>query len=97
MILGKIVGKTTTKEFKFLVERDTRKFMYIQLMHNQRYILAQVTEIEKDIQETIAFCDIIGYRGEENVLKPLHSPPTPGNEILKAEDQFVKDILGLEK
>lgn len=96
MILGRITGKTTTKEFKFLVEHDTKKFQYIQLMHNNQYILAQVLEIEKDSQQTIAFCDIIGYRDEEGILKPLHTPPEPGNEILKAEDDFVKEILGLE-
>ena len=49
MILGNIIGKANTKEFKFLVKGNARKFEYVQVMHRDNYyVLAQILEIEKD-------------------------------------------------
>ena len=51
MILGKIFGKVTTKEFKFLAEKETKKFEYVQIYHDvYDYTLAQIIEIEKNEQ-----------------------------------------------
>jgi len=97
MILGNITGKVTTTNFQFKVEGDAKKFEYVQVMHQHfGFVLAQITEIIKDSEKTIAHCIIIGYRDEENKLKNLNYPFEPGTEVLIAEDQLITKILGLE-
>lgn len=95
MILGNIVGKTSTLEFSFLVKQEVNKFDYIQIMFREKYILAQILEIEKS-NVTIAKCNIIGYR-ENNKLKQLLSPLEPGSEVLKADDSFIEKTLDLKQ
>ncbi|MBI5797728.1 DUF87 domain-containing protein [Candidatus Woesearchaeota archaeon] len=98
MILGRIIGKTSTKQFAFKVEGDAHIFDYVQVMHNSGdFALAQIEEIEKDSERAVAFCSFIGYRDEEGKLQGLKSPVDPGIEVLRADDEFVRDILGLEK
>ncbi|MFH1456423.1 MAG: ATP-binding protein [archaeon] len=98
MILGKIIGKLSTTDFKFEVKDRARKFDYIQVIHNKGfYVLAQIIEIEKDNECTIAKCKVIGYRNKENRLCGLKFPLEPNSEVLKADDEFVKVILGLEE
>jgi len=47
MILGKIFGKITTTHFKFLIEKETKKFEFVQVLHKvYDYVLCQVVEIE---------------------------------------------------
>jgi uncharacterized protein len=97
MILGKIIGKTSTRDFKFEISDHAKKFDYVQIFHsNGFYILAQIEEIEKDHNSTVASCNIIGYRGENGKLNSLRSPLDPGIEVLHAEDEFIQEVLGLE-
>ena len=96
MILGRIVGKTTTLNFSFLVTGNPKKFQYVQIMHKTDYILAQITEIEKDSEKTLASCNIIGYRKEGRLLS-LSTPLEPGNEVLIASDDFINETLNLKK
>ncbi len=94
MILGKIIGKTTTIDFKFLIKGNARKFQYVQIMHREGYyVLSQILEIENDIEKRIATCRIIGYN--DHGLKKLIVPLDPGNEILEADDDFIKETLNL--
>ena len=96
MLLGRIIGKVTTKEFQFLVKNSAKKFEYIQVMHKDGYyVLGQVIELEKDSEKEIASCNVIGYR-ENGSLKVLSTPLDPNSEVLKADDDFVKETLGLE-
>lgn len=98
MILGKIVGKSSTKQFTFQVIGDARKFEYVQVMHSSGFfVLAQIEEIEKDPEKTLAFCNILGYRDETHDLQRLSFPLDPGVEVLRADDDFIRDVLGLEK
>jgi uncharacterized protein len=98
MILGKIVGKTTTRDFKFEISENAKKFDYLQVFHdNGHYILAQIEEIEKDQNKSIATCNIIGYKDENGKLHSLRSPLDPGIEVLKAEDDFILETLGLKE
>ncbi len=98
MILGKIVGKLSTTDFKFEVKDRAKKFDYIQIMHNNGfYVLSQIIEIQKDNEKTIAKCKIIGFRNDENRLCGLKFPLEPNSEVLKADDEFVKKTLGLEE
>src|SRR3989344_3060198 len=95
MILGNIIGKANTKEFKFLVKGNARKFEYVQVMHRDNYyVLAQILEIEKDLEQEIAICGLIGFR-DNNKLKHINIPLEIGSEVLYAQDDFVKEVLGL--
>ncbi len=96
MMLGKIVGKTTTKKFSFKIDSKAQKFQYIQVMHNDYgYILGQILEIERD-QEEIAHCSIIGFRKEGKIQLP-RSPMHQGTEVLNAEDDFIRDVLSIKQ
>lgn len=96
MILGKIIGKSSTNQFMFLVEKQSRKFQYVQVLHQEGYyVLAQIVEIEKEKELTIAKCNVLGYR-QDGILKNLRVPLEPGTEVLYAEDNFVSEALNLE-
>ncbi|MBL7051903.1 MAG: ATP-binding protein [Nanoarchaeota archaeon] len=96
MILGKITGKSSTRDFQFKVDNEAKKFDYLQIMHSSgNFTLAQIEEIEKDQDKTIAFCSVIGYK-DDNQLKSLRFPLEPGIEVLKANDEFIQETLKLE-
>lgn len=98
MILGKIVGKTSTTDFQFSVSGDVDKFEYVQVLDkSNNYILCQVIELEKERDKNIAFCNVIGYRDKDGRLRGLGAPLAPGTEVLYADDKFVKETLGLGK
>ncbi len=97
MVLGKIIGKVSTKEFNFKIEDKAEKFQYVQVLHEGKYVLSQIIEIEKDIEKALAICNVIGYRDNDNILKSLKTPFEPNTEVLKAEENFIKSTLGLEK
>lgn len=97
MLLGKIFGKVTTKEFKFLAEAEVRKFEYVQVYHEvYEYVLCQVVELEKQENMTTALCQIIGYKDKDGKVKKLRIPFEPGSEVLSAEDDFISSIIKLE-
>jgi uncharacterized protein len=97
MILGRITGKTTTKNFKFEVFDKAQTFEYVQIMHsNGEFVLGIIDEIEKDLNKTIAFCSLIGFRNSLGKLEQVKYPLNPQTEVLRAEDEFIKEILELE-
>jgi hypothetical protein len=74
MLLGKIFGKVTTTEFKFLVETQTKKFEYVQVYHPAyEYVLCQILEIEKQESSTTAFCQIIGFKDKDGKIHDLRN------------------------
>ncbi|MBI2107370.1 ATP-binding protein [Candidatus Woesearchaeota archaeon] len=95
MILGNIIGKSSTLNFRFLVKGNARKFDYVQIITKSYEVLAQIIEIEKEAEQTVAFCNVLGYR--DKILKQLLVPLEPGIEVLKASDEFIKKTLGLEE
>ncbi len=96
MILGKIIGKTSTKNFSFRVESKANKNQYVQVIHKEYgYILSQIIEIEQE-KESIAYCIIIGFRKDHKIQFPM-SPLEPGSEVLDAEDDFIKDVLDIQQ
>lgn len=97
MILGKIIGKITTNEFRFLVDEETSKFEYVQVYHKlYDYVLCQIIEIEKDSAKTIAYCQVLGYKDKNKIKKP-RVPFDPDSEVLLAEDEFIKQVIKLEE
>ncbi|MBT7902285.1 ATP-binding protein [Candidatus Woesearchaeota archaeon] len=104
MILGKIIGKTTTTKFSFIVENplNAKKFEYIQVFHTDQSIsdepisvLAQILELVRDSEKTLAYCSVIGFRNNQRT-QSLRSPLEPGCEVLKAEDELINDIIKLD-
>ncbi|MEK6940996.1 MAG: DUF87 domain-containing protein [Nanoarchaeota archaeon] len=95
MTLGRITGKTSTLSFKFLVEGNAKKFQYVQVSHEGGLVLAQILELERDSNETVAYCGVIGKR-YVNILQPLQTPLSPGDVVEQASDEFIKETLGLE-
>lgn len=96
MILGKIFGKITTTEFKFHVEKETKKFEFVQVLHKvYDYVLCQVVEIERTDKD-VAHCVVIGYKDEKQRIKPIRIPFEQNSEVLMAEDEFIKSIIRLE-
>jgi uncharacterized protein len=96
MALGKIVGKTTTNEFEFVVEQETKKFEYVQVNHkNYGKVLCQIDEIERDEDNEIAHCIVLGYKEDDKVKTP-RIPFEPGGEVDLAEDDLIKSIIKLE-
>ena len=94
MQLGKIIGKGTTKEFKFLVSGEAKKFEFVQCLDQGKYVLSQILEIERDEHQTIAFCGIIGYKENESLMI-LRTPLEPGLEVFLASDELVSNVLGV--
>jgi DNA helicase HerA-like ATPase len=93
MILGHIVGKLTTREFSFKISGDAKKFEYVQVYHPEHtWVLAQIIEIEKTRDESIAKCIVIGYK-DQGKITPLRNPFEHGSEVLQAQDDFIADII----
>ena len=97
MSIGDIIGKTSTLDFKFKVEENAKKFQYLRIPFKNGNVLAQIIEMEKNLEGTIASCIILGFKKDDSELEPLLVPLEPGNEVFDAEDEFVRDSLGLEK
>jgi len=96
MILGKIIGKTTTTHFKFLVSGNAKKFDFVQVYHKDYgYVLCQISDLERDFEKTIGSCVVIGYK-DGNVIKRPRIPFELDIEVLKAEDKFISEIIKLE-
>ena len=96
--IGRIAGKTSTAHFDFLVERDVKKWDYVVFSHVEvGTVLSQVRELVNRNSETLAHCDIIGYRTERGFLRRPRTPPDPKAEIGLAQPDFLKSILGLKE
>jgi len=97
MILGRITGKVSTHNFRFEIKGDAKKFGYVQVSHpDYGFVLGQILEIERTSEASIAICNVLGFRDSDNILRGLRTPFEPGIEVLRADDDFVKTILGLE-
>ena len=97
MILGKIVGRSSTVGFQFSVSGNAKKFQYVQVLdEGGNYILGQIVEIERDSVDIIADCVIFGYR-DNGKLRGLLRPLVPGTEVLLAEEELIASTLGLNK
>ncbi|MFH1589348.1 MAG: ATP-binding protein [archaeon] len=98
MILGHIVGKVTPTDFSFKLDKDTKKFEYVQVYHQvYDYVLCQIVDIESTSDGSIAKCKTIGYKDKDDKVKQIRMPFDPGTEVLEAEDDFIKKIIMLEE
>ncbi|MEM4500105.1 MAG: ATP-binding protein [Candidatus Woesearchaeota archaeon] len=97
MIVGKIVGKTTTNSFNFEIVKQIFKYDYVQVWHEKYgYVLGQIYEIELLEDKAIGKCIILGYV-ENGILKAIKSPLKPNSEVLKASESDVRKFLKLNE
>ncbi len=96
MILGHIRGKITTTHFSFEIERETKKFEFVQIYHKlYNYVLCQVIEIERNAKD-IAKCVVLGRLDDKNNVKGVRVPFDHDVEVLRAEDKLIKKIIQLD-
>ncbi len=95
--LGVIYGKVKTKEFKFKVEGDVKKFDYVKVDH-ELYgdVLSQIVELERDKNKILAKCNIIGYKDDQGRVRSIRQPFVPGDDVYLASDEFIKEIISLD-
>ncbi|GAI78872.1 unnamed protein product, partial [marine sediment metagenome] len=95
MLLGRIIGKVTTREFKFKVEHETLNFEYVKVYHAAyEWVLCQVVELEATTGGTTATCIIIGFHDGKRV-KQVRIPFELGTEVLRADDDFIKLLISI--
>ena len=96
-VLGNIYGKVKTKEFKFKVENNVKKFDYIKVDHDfYGDVLCQIVELERDTKKTLAKCNVIGYKDEQGRVRSIRQPFVPGDDVYLADDDFIKEIISLD-
>ncbi|MFC1690905.1 ATP-binding protein [Nanoarchaeota archaeon] len=101
LILGKIIGTTTTTFFEFIVQKDIensiKKFEFLQIPHQEHEsVLAQIIELFRDSEKTIAKCAVIGYKDKDQKIKQLRTPIATGTEIFRAKEDYIKEIIKLD-
>lgn len=97
MMLGKISGRVTTKEFTFKAEARIKKLQYIAVKDFEgRWILAYIDSITKYPNRTVGKAKVIGFRDSRGFLKPLTVPFEPGTPVFTADEEIIKQTLGLK-
>jgi uncharacterized protein len=100
MILGKIIGKVSTTNFVFKVDQtaieQTKKFDFVQVTHTQYgKVLSQIIEIEREKDSIIAYCNVLGYKDKDDILKQPRTPLIPTSDVIIADDKIIQDIIKL--
>jgi len=97
MQLGTIEGKVNTSTFKFRATEEVKKFDFVSVKSDGKWILAQVEEVEKKPDgETIAKASIIGYRNK-GLTKAPRRVIEPDSIVYAADQELISDTLGLEE
>lgn len=96
MQLGTIEGEVNTSSFKFRATEEVRKFDFVSVKSNEKWILAQVEEVTKHPDgETVAKANIIGYR-DKGLTKAPRRVIEPDSIVYSADQELISDTLGLE-
>ncbi|MFB6144124.1 MAG: helicase HerA domain-containing protein [Candidatus Nanohaloarchaea archaeon] len=96
MQLGTIEGEVDTSSFKFRATEEVRKFDFVSVKSNEKWILAQVEEVTKHPDgETLAKANIIGYR-DKGLTKAPRRVIEPDSIVYSADQELISDTLGLE-
>jgi DNA helicase HerA-like ATPase len=97
MMLGRISGSVTTKDFSFKAEAKVKKLQYVAVKdYEGKWILSYVDSITNYMNNTVAKAKVIGFRDSRNFLKPLAIPFEPGTPVYLADDELIKMTLGLK-
>ncbi|MFB6213080.1 MAG: helicase HerA domain-containing protein [Candidatus Nanohaloarchaea archaeon] len=96
MQLGTIQGEVDTSSFTFRATEEVRKFDFVSVKSNDKWILAQVDEVTKHPDgETVAEANIIGYR-DKGLTKAPRRVIEPDSIVYSADQELISDTLGLE-
>lgn len=87
--VGKIT-ESTTSSFIFRAEKEIRKHDYVRVGE----VLAQIWEIKQQSNGIFAHAHIIGSERKRYMAR---SPFKLGSIVYKAEEQFIKKVLGIGK
>ncbi len=97
MLLGKISGSVTTKDFSFRGEARVRKMQYLVVKDFEgKWILAYADSIVKYPSKTLVNAKVIGYRDSRGFLKQITVPFEPETPVFMAEEDFIRKTLGLK-
>jgi len=97
MMLGKISGSVTTKNFTFKAEARVKKLQYIAVKDFEgKWILAYIDSITKYPNRTVGKAKVIGFRDSRGFLKPLTVPFEPDTPVFIADEDLIKETLGLK-
>lgn len=94
--LGEIFGKTTTNSFKFKCVKDVKKFEYVSVKLKDYVVLSQITELERDAEQLVAFCRVIGYKDKYGSFKKVKTPFYVGSEVSLASDELIREMIKLK-
>jgi DNA helicase HerA-like ATPase len=96
VVLGTIIGKSTTREFTFEIQSETKVFEYLRVHHRAfGDVLCQVAEITTTLDDSVAVCTIIGYRDPDGAIKAIRIPFDVGSRVERADDAFIRSIIKL--
>jgi DNA helicase HerA-like ATPase len=96
--LGVVSGKISTNKFSFTAQGKVKKFDYIKLYHDEvGFVLCQVNDLSNENNVITCNCEVIGYKDNEGIMKVPKTTISSGIEIYKADDEFIKKILELDK
>ena len=94
ILVGEVEGKTTTHLFKFRAYRNIKKMDFVVAKSkDNKWILAQITEINiYPDEKIIASCNILGRR-EDGLLKIPRMPIKPSSLIYQASEEQIRETL----
>ncbi len=96
MLLGKISGKVTTKEFNFEAEAKVKKLDFVAVKTPEgEWVTAYIDNIIRYADRTIAEARVIGYRNERGFLISPNVPFAPKTPVFSASEELIKNTLGL--
>ena len=96
MQVGTIEGDVNTSSFKFRATEEVRKFDFVSVKSNEKWILAQVEEVTKKSDgATKAKASIIGYR-DKGLTKAPRRVIEPDSIVYQADQELISETLGLD-
>jgi len=97
MQLGTIQGEVDTKSFTFRATEEVKKFDFVSVKSNGKWILSQVEEVTKEASgETYAEASIIGYR-DKGMTRAPRRVIEPDSIVYTADQDLISETLGLKE
>jgi hypothetical protein len=97
MMLGRISGSVTTKDFSFKAEAKVKKLQYVAVKDmDGKWTLSYIDSITNYMNSTVAKAKVIGHRDSRGFLKSLEIPFEPETPVYTADDDLIKATLGLK-
>ena len=96
MLLGKISGRVTTKEFNFDAEAAVKKLDFVAVKTPEgEWVTAYIDNIIRYSDRTIAEARVIGFRNQRGFLISPNVPFAPDTPVFSADKELISNTLGL--